>query len=199
MDDFQDVKTGAFVQGWNLYSPKWAPVRVVEEPGNTENHCLELRDADPTDYVRAMRLFPSGKHILAEFSIKTNQIKGSFETEIQDEKGNVFFTLIFNEKGEVKAVSGSQEIKLDNYKTGKWLKFKLDINAKKQTINISCQSKKYSLPGTNSENDLKLQRLVFRTGPHREFGNTDKPVDGNDKPLSEPDIILIDNVSIQSK
>ncbi len=199
MEDFQDVKTGAFVPGWNLYSPKWAPVKVVEEPGNTENHCLELRDADPTDYARAMRLFPLGKKISAEFSFKPDQIKSSFETEIQDEKGNVFFTLVFNEKGEVKAVSGSQEIKLDHYKTGKWFKFKLEMDVEKQIIKIACQKKKYSLPGTNSENNLKLQRLVFRTGPHREFGNTDKPVDGNDKPLSEPDIILIDNVSIQTK
>ncbi len=196
MDDFQDVNTGAFVPGWNLYSPKWAPVRVVEEPGNTENHCLELRDADPTDYARAMRVFTTKNAVTAEFRIKPQQVNKRLDIEIQDEKGNSCFTLVFSGDGTIKAIAATKEINLGNYKADKWLSFRLAVD--KNSVEIKYLKKKFVLTSEgNIENNPG--RLVFRTGIRRGIGDTDQLSDRKDQLEKEASVFYVDNVSIQTK
>ena len=55
-DTFENIAPGPRVPGWNTYSPLWAPVNIISEPG-TANKCLELEDREPTDYARAIRTF----------------------------------------------------------------------------------------------------------------------------------------------
>ncbi|MCX5759337.1 MAG: hypothetical protein NTU83_12670, partial [Candidatus Hydrogenedentes bacterium] len=45
-DDFSKMQTGGTIPDWNIYSPQWAPVRIVDFPSATEKS-LELRDEDP--------------------------------------------------------------------------------------------------------------------------------------------------------
>jgi hypothetical protein len=66
------VAPGGLVPGWNIYSPKFAPVRVVALKANANanatiaatamanqtNHVLQLRDSDPHDFAKAERVFP---------------------------------------------------------------------------------------------------------------------------------------------
>ena len=39
--DFQQSNPGGIIEGWNVYSPKWAQVRVIHEPDNPSNYCLD--------------------------------------------------------------------------------------------------------------------------------------------------------------
>jgi len=48
---------------------QWAPIRVVEDPHQPGNKCLELRDEDPYDYALAERAFPESLHLRVEFRI----------------------------------------------------------------------------------------------------------------------------------
>ena len=50
-DEFDNMKTSGVVTGWNIYSPRWAPVEVVNFPSE-QNKSLELKDGDPYDYAR---------------------------------------------------------------------------------------------------------------------------------------------------
>ena len=59
-DTFDDTADRRSVHDWNIYSRKWAPVRVVDFPSAT-NKSLELQDKDPYDYARAVRVFPETK------------------------------------------------------------------------------------------------------------------------------------------
>ena len=45
---------------WNTYSPRLAPVSIVDFP-SAANKSLELQDKDPYDYARAIRVFPETK------------------------------------------------------------------------------------------------------------------------------------------
>ena len=61
-DTFNDMETGGVVRDWNIYSPKYAPVRVVEFPCAADKS-LELRDMDPFDYAKAERVFPESQAV----------------------------------------------------------------------------------------------------------------------------------------
>src|SRR5205823_6583529 len=51
-----DFNTGTLEDlPWNLYCPRWAPVRLADFPSAT-NRSLELRDHEPADYARAVRV-----------------------------------------------------------------------------------------------------------------------------------------------
>jgi len=198
-DDFQNMKTGAIIPGWNIYSPKWAPVRVVKEPGKEQNLCLEFRDFDPTDYARAIRLFSSDNLLSVEFKVKPNQANGRFEAEVQNENGDPFVRVIFNEDGFLKAVSGEKEINLGTYQKDKWISFKLDIDTETQTINITCLEKTFHLTGLQNEPQANLQRFVCRTGFYRGLGDVDLLDDRKDQPFQKPVVFLVDDVSVKHK
>jgi hypothetical protein len=196
-DHFQKEPVGAVVKDWNIYSPKWAPVTIAEESGKQNNRCLELRDGDPTDYARAMRLFPAEKKIRAKFRIKATQTDAPFEIELQDEKGNLFFRISLTKTGELKASSGNRESSIGSYSTGNWTIFEISADANQGTATIKTKEQTFKIDHCGTQNLNKLQRLVFRTGQERKLGDTDALVDGHDKPSTNPALFLLDDVTIK--
>jgi hypothetical protein len=198
-DDFQKTPTGAIVPDWNLYSPKWAPVRIIEEPGKNLNHCLELRDSDPTDYARATRLFPAENSVTTQFRIRPLQTDAPMEVEIQNEKGCAFIKIIYTIDGIIIASSNQNKIDLGKYNPGMWNSFKISTNSKQGTAIISFNGKTVQLSGSSEQDRAKLQRLVFRTGPSRKLGDTDQLQERKDQPLTIPAIFLLDDVSVKTR
>ncbi len=196
-DNFQKEPVGAVLKDWNIYSPKWAPVTVVEEPGNQNNRCLEFRDGDPTDYARAMRLFPTAEKIRAKFRIKTAQTNALMEIDLQDEKGNLFSRITLTKTGELKASSGNRDTSLGNYLSEKWISFEISANGDQRSEMIKINGKTFKIDHCGTQNLNKLQRLVFRTGPVRKLGDTDALVNGQDKPLTNPAQFLLDDVTVK--
>lgn len=196
-DHFQNVPVGAVVKDWNIYSPKWAPVTIVEEPGKNNNRCLELRDGDPTDYARAMRLFPTEKKIRAKFRIKTAQTNALMEIDLQDEKGYLFSRISLTKDAELKATSGNRETSLGKYSSEKWITFDISADSDHGIVMIKINDKTFKIDHCGTQNLNKFQRLVFRTGPERKLGDTDALVDGQDKPLTNPALFLLDDVIVK--
>ncbi|MDX9975825.1 MAG: hypothetical protein RBU21_22790, partial [FCB group bacterium] len=60
-DDFSAMPTGGHIPDWNVYSPIWASVNIVDFPSATEKS-LELRDEERYDYAKAERVFQEGTH-----------------------------------------------------------------------------------------------------------------------------------------
>ena len=196
-DNFQNTKPGAIVTDWNIYSPKWAPVRVVKEPEKNQNHCLELRDGDPTDYARAMRLFPKERKISANFSIKALQTDAPFEIELQDANGNLFSRIIFTKNGEIKSTSGISDAALGNYSSGKWYSFEISADADQGMTTIKIKGKTVKIDHCGVQKGSELQRLVFRTATGRKLGDTDGLITGQDKPLQKPAVFQLDDVAVK--
>src|SRR5690606_22532496 len=87
-DTFDDMAIDSPITDWNIYAPVWAPVQLVPDyPGATGLN-LELRDRDPVNYARAMRVFPAEKQVNAKFNLMAEQNDhGRFEVVIESERG----------------------------------------------------------------------------------------------------------------
>ncbi|HUT31071.1 MAG TPA: PA14 domain-containing protein [Sedimentisphaerales bacterium] len=105
-DTFDEFSAGPRVPGWNTYSPIWAPVRVVSEPG-ASNKYLELADREPTDYARAIRTFASGKTVDVSFRVNAGQAdRGKLNIELLGDLGTRPVRIVLNDRGRIQAVKG---------------------------------------------------------------------------------------------
>src|SRR4029077_16338932 len=110
MDSFDNLATGGPVTDWNIYSPRWSPVGVVDFPSAT-NKSLELRDKDPYDYARAVRVFPETKSATIRFKIHAGQNNvGRMEIDVTDQFGHRPVRLSLAADGQIKAFNGAEQI-----------------------------------------------------------------------------------------
>src|SRR6185437_8098787 len=103
---------------WNIYSCRWAPVRIVEFPSAT-NKGLELSDKDPYDYARAVRVFPESQKV--DLSVKVcpkQNSQGRLEIDVVDRFGNRPVRLAFAEDGSITAASGADAVDVAHYDPG---------------------------------------------------------------------------------
>ena len=78
-DNFDDMESGGVVTNWNIYSPRWCPVKIIDGP-DPAGKSLMLKDVDPNDYARATRVFgkaekqsdglPTAKRPMPSFPVK---------------------------------------------------------------------------------------------------------------------------------
>lgn len=172
-DIFTQLPAGRELYNWNIYSPLWAPVKIVT---NASEKVLRLADKEPYDYAKAERLFPSASKLLVSFSVIPKQADfGSLEIELQDEKGTAAIRLTFDSAGVLNTKAGYRYKTLTSYKAGD----KYDIQ-----IRLNCSTRFYTLT-VNGKETLNLSfvpvaavsRIVFRTGSMRRFPNIDTPTD----------------------
>lgn len=81
-------------EDFTIYSPKWAPVRVVSP------HLLRLADFDRYDYAKAERVLCEAEYQEICFAVIPYQDSyGTLYCELQDEKGQTAVRLVFREDG----------------------------------------------------------------------------------------------------
>lgn len=195
-DDFEADAIDALPTGWNVYSPLWAPVRVVDAGGG--HHALELRDEDPYDYARATRVFPETHGLKAAFKVLPRQTNARLEIEITDARGN---RQLFLALGEDSRIWVSHEgVWTDNgaYRAGEWLTFAYEASPKPTSdrgdlfLNGKPATPRAIGP---TEATTTVERLSFRTGPARTrpFGGRDLPGADEKVPAAS---FLIDDVTL---
>ena len=55
-DFFNELDAGGTIPDWNIYRTQWATAEIVDFP-SAQNKSLELKDCDPYDYAKAVRVF----------------------------------------------------------------------------------------------------------------------------------------------
>ena len=195
-DDFTKVTLGGVVPGWNLYSPKWAPVTVVENGGKRS---LELRDGDPFDYARAVRAFPEAAKVRIELELTPAQADGRLEMELCDPASRRPARVVLTETGTVQAADGKNTVDLGTYTAGTKLCLVIaaDTVAGRYSVQVNGSAAREL---TVAEADAKiLQRLSLRTGAWR--GVTDnKGVDAAaDVPLPTPAVFQVERVKVAAQ
>ncbi len=166
--DFEGLKSEADLKWWNLYVPRWAPIKVINLPGGT-NHVLQLSDEDPYDYACAERHFPPSTRVTIEFSVFVKYLgKDILEFEVHNEKDERALRLRFDPRLEgINLDLGGIEPAPIPFSTNKWYDIKLSFD---------CQKSKYDLwlNGEKVRDDIDfdietktLERMVFRTGSWR--------------------------------
>jgi hypothetical protein len=204
-DTFDNLPTGGPVTDWNIHSPKWAPVRVVEFPSASDKS-LQLLDKDPYDYARAVRVFPEGTTVRARFNVHAKQNDhGRLEIELQDRLGYRPVRLVFAPDGSLLARRGGQDQAIAKYQPDQWYDVEIKADAKRGSFSVALDDKPMLTDAPLAEYVKSIERISFRTGPYR-----DKPTRkiASDKlpDLTKPDpdvpvplaVYHVDNVSVDS-
>lgn len=199
-DTFEQDPVGSLPSGWNVYSPLWAPVRVVETPGatGTVNHALELKDRDPYDYARAIRVFPRTHGLHLAFRVLAKQASGRLEIELSDDHDNRPLLIAFGKDGHL--WTRPEGVWTDNgpYPVGRWISFSYDLSANPRIDRGHLLIDGHlAIPKAIGpvEAAPTVDRLSFRTGRRRlcAVGGPDLP-GADDKVAASA--FLIDDVSI---
>jgi hypothetical protein len=183
------------VPGWNLYSPKWAPVSIVENAGK---RCLELRDGDPFDYARAVRVFPESAKIRAELELTPAQANARLEIELCDAASHRPIRVMLTETGLLQAVDGKNVVELGKYTAGEKLSVIIaaDMAAGSYTVQVNGgEARKLAI----AEAATTLQRLSLRTGVWRGLGDGGAVNAAADVPQATPAVFQVQLVKIAAK
>jgi hypothetical protein len=190
---------------WNLYSPRWAPVRIADFPSSS-NRSLELRDTEPHDYARAERVFPGAKELAVNFRVLARQAEtGRLEIELLDRYGNRPPVCIhFDEKGRVLALDGNRNdpVLLTNYRPETWYDFSVKANVDTDLFDVTLNGKPVLKNSEFLDPVESLERISLRTGPYRiepvlrTPKSPGKDVPEPDEPVP-PAVFCIDDLEIQ--
>lgn len=223
-DTFDALAPGTLPDNWNIYSPAWAPVRIVSvddaprsggareaiaAPGEAQprsappsalpsNRALELRDADPYDYARAVRVFPATHGVKVSFRVFAHQTDARLEIELLDAAGLRPVRLVLGEDGRLRVCHEAQWLDAGPYAAGRWMNFELEIPAAPDADRCALLvDGKSPLPRPAFFTDpvKTVERLSFRTGPHRERGYGGRDLPGADTRTPEARF-LVDDVVI---
>lgn len=166
-DTFDSLAASGPVTDWNIYSPKWAPVEVVDFPSAT-NKSLELRDKDPYDYARAVRVFPETKSAAVSFKVHAAQNHaGRLEIELTDRFGARPVRLVLAEDGQIKVTKGFESTSVASYEAGKWYDVALKVDVANGRFDVSLDGKPVVADAPFAEYVKNVERISFRTGPYR--------------------------------
>ncbi len=186
---FTDTKV---LDHWNVYSPKWAPVRLEMAD---ERQVLRLRDFDPYDYARVMRMLKPGSKKEIELTVNLHQVENTnLQIELLDEKGIVAIRLVFRPDGKL-YVRTVTEIELMPYEAHtvytiglrfdcEDLRYTLSINGK-DVLDEEGLAKKHLFMAAVNE----VAYLSIRTGDQRQAKSLDYDPEGKPEvPLIGADI-----------
>jgi hypothetical protein len=183
-DEIAKAKTLADLSEWNLYSPVLAPISLKNELSMGKPKAeLVLSDADPFDYAKADRLFPSVRHLYANFDITPSQNNnGELQIEFCDAEGNPCSRICWQSDGLVTIKTGARYTTLlKDYNPNVTYHVSADVNLGTRMIEASIKAitdangKALSLQEQKTFNKRailyapisQIERLTFRTGARR--------------------------------
>jgi hypothetical protein len=155
---------------WNTYSPKWAPVGLADLPSAT-NRSLELRDADPSDYARAVRVFPAMKQGTVRFKLLARQQDhGRLEIELHDRQGyRPPIRLFLDDQSRVQAMDGNRfgMQTITRYVRNVWHDVVIRFDVAKELFEVDINNVPVLRDAEILDPVEAIERISFRTGPFR--------------------------------
>lgn len=198
-DDFEAAPLETPPADWNVYSPLWAPVRVATASAEPANRALRLRDEDPYDYARAVRVFPATHGVKISFRVRASQTHGRLEIDLENASGSRPVRLVFDERGRIFACHEGQWLDAGHYTPGQWHRFDLEIppspTADRCAVLIDGTSP-LPRPAFFTDPVATVERLSFRTGTHRPRGYGGQDLPGADVRAAAAEF-WIDDVHIE--
>lgn len=172
-DTFDGVADASELELWNLYVPQWCAADITVDPEQRGNKCLELRDEEPYDYVKAERAFPKREQTSISFRVMAARIgHGVLEIEVQDGHGLRPLKLRLAEKWLYQAHMNRQADVLP-VDACKWTEFRLDIDCRAGWYTLLVDGKEVSSKLALTEKVDTVERLVFRTGAAHRMVDSD--------------------------
>lgn len=171
-DDFSASNARELFNKWNIYSPLWARVELVEG-------AISLSDKDRYDYGKAERVIPSSAEGIIEFAITPQQNEfGNLQIELLNEKGQAATRITFSDDGYIKIKTGYREGNLLEYKPDVKYNFSIHYNTATRSYVISVNDKKEATR-LFFQPVKQINRISFRTGNVRTYPDANTPTDQN--------------------
>lgn len=204
-DNFDQLKAGGEIPNWNIYAPQWAPVNVVASPAGKGN-AIALKDEDPYDYARAIRVFEESEKATISFKLFIPDSNlGQLEIDVTDRYGNRPVRIQVNDNDALSIQSAAARKQIASLERGIWHQLRLDVTAGYfGTVDLYLNNKKIIEKIPLSEGIKSIERLSFRTGPYRDLPNRKTPNEDPVPPLPGADLkekktmFYIDEVRIAS-
>jgi hypothetical protein len=178
-DDFNSMEPGGVIHDWNIYSPRWCPVEISNGP-NSKEKCLMLKDFDPYDYAKAVRIIPKLNRSTISFQLYIENNPEVLGIEIVSGNGARLVQLRCENDGALCVKNGmAQSAKLSDMPVQKWLNFELSIDAEIRHYTIKLNDKVIAKNLMFSDKGHP-ERIVFRTGEYRLQDDVQEYKSGND-------------------
>jgi hypothetical protein len=166
-DFFNGLDAGRRIPDWNIYRTRLATAEIVAFPG-PKNRCLELKDSDPYDYARAVRVFEESKHTGITFKVFARDIQnGRLELEVLDHSGHRPIRVIFGEDGHIRFSDGNDLTDGGRYEADTWYQIKIDVNVAKGKYDLLMDNRMIVNQALFAESVSSIERISFRTGAYR--------------------------------
>jgi hypothetical protein len=200
-DDFEDMEAGKSITDWNIYSPLWSPVDLVKEG---KNLCLRLKDKDPYDYARAIRVFEEALQTEISFRINAQKVTDEpFEIDVVDRYGNRPVRIGLDVQNNITAVDGGDKKTIGKFPEGTWMNIRIRVDAHPfGEYSVWIDGKPAATGFQLAEAVKSVERMSFRTGPYRDLPNRktpnedpEPPLPGADDPVAES-VYLLDDLSV---
>lgn len=207
-DDFNQMEPGGKVDNWCIYSPQWCPVEISISPDNTEK-VLMLKDYDPYDYAKAVRVFQKTEKSTIQFQIFVESNREIMVIDVVSANGTRCIQTQLDTKNNFLAKNGSDSLKsIASIENRKWVSVEFNINAKENRYQVNIDGKKVADSFQFAVND-EPERIVFQTGSYRlqdnvyKFKSGDKAIPGWDEPntdeISPEAVYYIKDFKVQNK
>ena len=166
-DTFDDCAPGGVVRDWNVWSPRWAPVEVVEFP-SPRDKSLQLRDEDPYDYAQAERVFPESRRVTVRCRLRAEQDDhGQLAAELRDRRGARPVRLMLQPDGRITAEIAGRAAEIARYAAEAWFDLAITIDASAGTFDVAIDGRDVLTGAAVAEEVQAVHRVTFRTGEYR--------------------------------
>ena len=186
-DNFENMAPGGVVIDWNIYSSKWAPVKVVEADGGNS---LQLQDKSRYDYAKAVRVFPqTAEAVVVNLKVRPHQTDtGRFDIDVVNAQGRRPARLTFNTNGVIEAENGTSVVNVGSYQPDKWFAVRMRVDVEKKQYDLFIDGQQVLSGAGFAESVSSVERIILRTGKYRlsderphtpewsDFPNADDPV-----------------------
>ena len=166
-DTFDTVESDDALRNWNVYSPRWAPVSVIDFP-SAEDRSMELRDFDPYDYAKVERVFPESTSVTIEFKVSARHTGvGQLQFEVVDGRGGLGLRLVFDADGILKVKGAGHLTGVAVYRNSTWHTIRMTIDTALHRFDLVMDDIQLIYGAPLAMPVRSVERLVFRTGSRR--------------------------------
>ncbi len=153
---------GVLPERWHIYSPLWAPVRL-------EDGSLTLRDSDPCDAAKAIRVFPEQPRVRLLLELSAGgSAHGELQIEVTDSRGMTAVKLLLRPDGQAAVRGGGGQWPIAAYSDGETQRMALEVDCVAGRVKAGVNGGQPAVYPIMMP-CRTVERLVLRTGPRREW------------------------------
>jgi hypothetical protein len=165
-----------------------------------------LKDYDPYDYAKAVRVFQKAEKTKIQFDFFIESNPEILAIEVVSANGARCVQTELNTKGNLMAKNGSDKLSfVSAIELGIWISVEFNINSKRKNFTLTINDKNVAEKFRFSDDGMP-ERIIFRTGEYRltddvqKWKSGEKNVPGWDEPgadeQSQEATYLIKNFSV---